>query len=385
MFSFYAYFWNNDVYIGKRKYAANEILTAYLNRPHSLDDGHIADLLDVLDLAKDQLVVSDDMKYDNYYNYNTNVYRVRDRIAYLHQCLEKLPPYGWILNQNYKNIDDLLNEYQWFFHDGFDDYDPLITPDLVTPYGFGVEDQRGICRFRLTKFEPEDSERLGDLDLDMKLNLEEMNQAIVSFLDAHIQLLQTIRDVPGVFGAFLEDLHAKGSYPDESSIANSFAKHKQVREFPCQLRSFGYRVLQDETGDPRLCDEILFADLGSFLFYDLFNGLRKNYLPNRCKNCGNYFLIRAGKYINYCDRPLSDEPDKTCRDIGARRRYDDKCKNDPVWQTYNRAYKAHYARYLKKKMTAAEFESWSRYASELRDKAISEELAYEEYYQEIRK
>ena len=32
MFSFYAFFWNNDVYINeKHKYAANEILTTYLN------------------------------------------------------------------------------------------------------------------------------------------------------------------------------------------------------------------------------------------------------------------------------------------------------------------------------------------------------------------
>ncbi|MDD2362876.1 MAG: hypothetical protein PHH84_08000 [Oscillospiraceae bacterium] len=32
MFSFRAYFWNNDVYINEKyKYAASEILTAYLN------------------------------------------------------------------------------------------------------------------------------------------------------------------------------------------------------------------------------------------------------------------------------------------------------------------------------------------------------------------
>ena len=36
MFSFKAYFWNNDVYINeKNKYAANEILTAYLNTEKS--------------------------------------------------------------------------------------------------------------------------------------------------------------------------------------------------------------------------------------------------------------------------------------------------------------------------------------------------------------
>ncbi|MGN0005373.1 MAG: DUF6076 domain-containing protein, partial [Candidatus Gastranaerophilaceae bacterium] len=65
--------------------------------------------------------------------------------------------------------------------------------------------------------------------------------------------------------------------------------------------------------------------------------------------------------------------------------YDDKCKNDPIWQTYNRAYKAHYARYMKKKMTISEFEKWSRFASDLRDKAIAGEIEFEQYYADIRK
>ena len=96
-------------------------------------------------------------------------------------------------------------------------------------------------------------------------------------------------------------------------------------------------------------------------------------------------MLRGGKYYSYCDNPLPDEPDKTCRDVGARKRCDDKCKTDPVWQTYNRAYKAHYARYMKKKMTVSEFEDWSRFASELRDKAIAEKIPFEQYYAAIRK
>jgi len=65
--------------------------------------------------------------------------------------------------------------------------------------------------------------------------------------------------------------------------------------------------------------------------------------------------------------------------VGARKKYDDKCKTDPVWLTYNRAYKAHYARYMKKKMTVSEFEQWSAYAIELREKAIKNEMKFEEY------
>ncbi len=98
-----------------------------------------------------------------------------------------------------------------------------------------------------------------------------------------------------------------------------------------------------------------------------------------------YFMIRGAWYYTYCDNPLSDEPNKTCRDVGSKRRYDDKCKNDPVWQTYNRAYKAHYARYMKKKMTIAQFEEWSRFASEIRYRALAGEIPFEQYYADIRR
>ena len=40
---------------------------------------------------------------------------------------------------------------------------------------------------------------------------------------------------------------------------------------------------------------------------------------------------------------------------------------------------------MKKKMTVAEFEEWSRFASEIRDKALAGEIAFEQYYVDIRK
>lgn len=96
------------------------------------------------------------------------------------------------------------------------------------------------------------------------------------------------------------------------------------------------------------------------------------------------FLLAAGKYSSCCNRPLKNEPGKTCRDVGSRKRYDDKCKNDPIWLAYNRAYKTHYARYLKKKMTTAQFEQWSRYAVELRQKAETGEMELVDYQRELR-
>ena len=113
--------------------------------------------------------------------------------------------------------------------------------------------------------------------------------------------------------------------------------------------------------------------------------LAKQYIPRRCDNCGKYFLQRSGKYSNYCDEPLKDDRSKTCRDVGSRKKYDEKCKTDPIWLAYNRAYKTHYARYMKKKMTTAEFEQWSRYAVELRENAIKGKIEEAEYERVLKK
>ena len=45
----------------------------------------------------------------------------------------------------------------------------------------------------------------------------------------------------------------------------------------------------------------------------------------------------------------------------------------------------YYARYMKKKMTTSEFEKWSRFAAELRDKAERGEIGLEEYVRDGKK
>ena len=145
-----------------------------------------------------------------------------------------------------------------------------------------------------------------------------------------------------------------------------------------------YEIVRWKDGVERLCETVFFDSLGAFLYVDFFHGLNRNYLPRKCENCHRWFLLAAGKYSSCCNRPLKNEPGKTCRDVGSRKRYDDKCKNDPIWLAYNRAYKTHYARYLKKKMTTVQFEQWSRYAVELRQRAEAGEMELADYQRELR-
>lgn len=207
----------------------------------------------------------------------------------------------------------------------------------------------------------------------------------------YIKFVIAYMQVHEIYKSFLTRyFHQKEAFPTENEAAQYFedfnkAKSKNFKKIKCKMETFGYKALNYENGDLILCEEIGFNDLGSFLYYDFFNEIKQNYVPNRCHNCGKYFLISGKWYYAYCDNPLRDEPDKTCRDVDSKRRYDEKCKNDPVWQTYNRAYKAHYARYMKKKMTVAEFEEWSRFASAIQDRALTEEMEFEKYYADIRK
>lgn len=140
-------------------------------------------------------------------------------------------------------------------------------------------------------------------------------------------------------------LHSKRKFLTDSETAEQFVQYLQATEKRSDMervRSSGSMWMSHEVYGNRLCETYAFDSLGAFLYVDFFRGLDRCYLPRRCDHCGRYFLLPAGKYSSYCARPLENAPGKTCRDVGARKRYDDKCKTDPIWLAYNRAYKAHY-------------------------------------------
>lgn len=390
MFSFKAYFWNNEVYINEQyKYAANEILTAYLNtRFCKLIERK--DVLYELKRLKCKLILDPEMDYEDYENYNQNVMSASAIFNQINIYISKLPPYDKIITY-IPTLEDILNSYSFIFEDGLYNDENMVPWETVTDYGVSEKTPRGHIRMRLHRFKPAEPDELKDLDAELFESVVELNKTIENFFDTYIHCVQSYLRIHLIFKPFIEEyLHKNSSFVSDNEVANIFDLFSKTSAnnfslINCKTQSFGYKVLRNEKTKPILCEEIKFANLESFLFYDFFNGIKKNYIPNKCKHCGKYFLIEGGKYFSYCDRPLKKETDKTCRDVGSRRRYDDKCKNDPVWQTYNRAYKVHYARYMKKKMTTPQFEEWSRFASKLRDKALAEQIQFEDYYAEIRK
>ena len=84
--------------------------------------------------------------------------------------------------------------------------------------------------------------------------------------------------------------------------------YSQLIESPKRYRFFSF-------------EQMIFLYIG-YLFY---NKKKKK----KCDNCGKFFIAKKSKQI-YCDNPLKDNPEKTCRDVGAINKRDKKYGTDEV-------------------------------------------------------
>lgn len=149
-----------------------------------------------------------------------------------------------------------------------------------------------------------------------------------------------------------------------------------------------YEVRETADGVDRMYEKMSFTRLIDFLYIDLFKAIINNYCPKPCKLCGKFFLQEPGLAYEYCMNIAPGETHKTCRDIGSRKSFKDKIKNNPVWEIHQRAYKKYYARMKKHKMSEQEFAQWVIDAEKLRDEMLkayerADEVNLEEYTQKL--
>lgn len=390
MFGFKAYFWNEEVYIQGHKYRSNEILTSCLN----LSTDALHDYLESLKELRLKVQLKEGGGEYFCAHYDEYVQQAQSLFYKVGAFAKQIPLYHDLrLDAKLDSpvLFDYLNSF-FYWEDGidhtgyFDDEEPP-DDDFCNEYGFMTRDNKGNSILYRQHFVPHVDDLNSD-DPDIVLLLCQANEMIRKIFDQYIAFVQDLIRVQTAYSQLLDSyIHRDRKFLSDSETAERFIQYlhdTETRSALHRVRSsdqmkMSYDVYRRKDGTERLCEVYDFDNLGVFLYIDFFRGLSRGYLPRRCDNCGRYFLLTAGKYSNYCERPLKDDPSKICRDIGSRKRYDDKCKNDPVWLAYNRAYKAHYARYMKKKMTTAQFEQWSRYAVELREQVSAGQIEQAEY------
>ncbi|MDD6587976.1 MAG: DUF6076 domain-containing protein [Anaerobutyricum hallii] len=407
MYRFPALFYGTSVILNNKiKFDCNEILTGYLNS----DTDGFREMLKQLNRNLDKLTMDTDMDYSfAEQRYDEVVYETQEIMSKLDKIWTSLPPYSLLLSKQEKSKKRLvacMKKHSNLFESEDEnsastiDFDNHVYQHAETKYGYIEFYPDGHILVNLRHFQPTRflDEYLDKMD-DVQLLLSDMyafNNDLENVFYWYINWINSVLRVKDAYAPLLQEfIHVRHGYLTDTEQAEQIAAFLMKTKKESQLQtqklvaasqfSLSYSVYTPEDSVPVLCKRYEFSDLDDFLYMDFFTGLEKNYLPKKCSNCGKWFLLRSGNYSDYCDNPLPDQPDRTCRDTSARKKYEDKCKTDPIWLTYNRAYKTHYARYMKGKMTQDELEIWGRKAIDLREQAISGEISYDDYYEQIRK
>ncbi|MDY4784391.1 DUF6076 domain-containing protein [Pygmaiobacter massiliensis] len=121
--------------------------------------------------------------------------------------------------------------------------------------------------------------------------------------------------------------------------------------------------------------EVYSADyLQAFLKMDFMKALMVGHSFRRCKNCKRFYLQTDGYKTSYCDRPLADNPKRTCRQQGAKNQAKEKAANNRPRQLYNTAYRRVTADKQRGNITEAEWLLAKKKLADLRDMATSGRL-----------
>lgn len=220
-----------------------------------------------------------------------------------------------------------------------------------------------------------------------------------------MQLFIDILNIKKIYINFFDNYAPNGKLTEKEfasailRLNDEFEKTKwEVPESVISLKDYNLKnnFLAEHTGknnktrhevnaDGVLTEIISFENIGDFIYYEFFKTFESGNVIKRCKNCKRFFLNTSKYDIEYCDEVYDFKAGKTCREMGAENTHAEKVKNNPVWLIYRRAYKAHYARVLKKTMTKSEFSEWGDMAIALREKALNGEIPFDEYERELKK
>jgi hypothetical protein len=363
VYNFTAYRWKDTTYFDFDEFfecKTGEVLTSCLNLDLTeFERKH----LEFKDRKLRRQVMSPFQEHAEKGAYSKNVWEAQAYFSYLDEFAQTLLPYKKIIvDEPYHNeLIRALNDFPQLFEGGGDgelrEFEPV-------PYAASLMSDAG-----------------------------ELTNAVVKLFERYAQFAEDVLRVRYVYAKFLEDyFHVGSAFPTPGETAAAFEKftvevlkkgaredapHKKLALSKTASSYYTIRHITENGRNSRaLCEVTEYSNISALLNHEFFEGMKTGALPKRCACCGRYFLLTDGYYSDFCEDAAPGEETRTCREMGARRRFGEKVKSDPVWLAHQRAYKAHYARYMRKKMSESEFLEWSRMSQALRDKALNGEMEF---------
>lgn len=176
---------------------------------------------------------------------------------------------------------------------------------------------------------------------------------------------------------------------DEDNYTAAWGAFNELSTLPAQLEatvpyyekagvkeimdvSLGMSGMADPDGKGKLImvDTYEFHNPQSVIQFDLLKAVQYRRAPIRCRNCGRFFLAEDGYKTFYCNQKSPENPDRTCRQIGAKNRHKEKSENNPIIQTYSKARNRYYQQKFRGSISQEDYKKILRYLEAMRDKAI---------------
>ena len=306
--------------------------------------------------------------------------------GYWVEMVPEMQPYGTvlteILNLDVTPFQKLLDRLNTAVHEKNYDDAPRAYMDMQKGFGYLPLYRLYLMDFRYfgdMKIEEFVGEEVREAFAKYVINEE---REIPSFMQQQIKDIQLIQER---YAWFLDRVFANAVFEKKkgqrkeslaqliySSGYEAFVSGVSLGKDPevdAPLVRAQYRI-RGERENAEVVEKMYFDRLLDFVYVEFMKGLQKGFVPKRCANCGRWFLQAPGATFAYCAGPAPEDPGKTCREIGAASSFKDKVANNEVWQVQQRAYKKYYARTMRKDMTKAEFEAWTRDAEQKRDAAL---------------
>lgn len=136
-----------------------------------------------------------------------------------------------------------------------------------------------------------------------------------------------------------------------------------------------------------LASYTLMENFADFLYYEFTELLKQGLAVRRCKNCGQYFVLKSKHPTYYCDRKQGKG--RTCKQIGGKREYQNRLASDPALQEYERIYKLHHAQMERDEQKESpteqisrakkEFLEWSKQAQKMRKQYLAKKIDKESF------
>lgn len=392
-FRFEADFWDNEVLINQSiHYSTNAILTEILCMgvftPYlKCAEGRLMDSFHAAFPSADEETYSE--KYIQ--SFDGNIRKFAQIVEEIDQYRLKFPPYNKIMPSP-SPLNRVFGVLDFYPHVWDDSFTEGLTRSIMAEGGYWDEGE-GFGKYtpysmRSPEIYPVEWISPNAPITDFHIIMEELRQICTECTD----FLRSMGHISSAYQNLLENyVHIRNHFPTDLELAKSFRKYEQDNpsqplkgEFHAEGISSSLCVIEKD-GKPAITERYTFENTASFVYVDFLRGLRTNFVPKRCANCGRWFLIPGGKYLEYCSRPLELDPSKTCRNVGAQESYAQKCKENPIWEVHRRAYKTHFARQKKGIMTPEAFRIWADNAIIWRGQAERGELDFDTFYSMIRK